>query len=657
MTITHKLDAFFLALFPGLTGNSEEEIIQAVKAFYTIGDDVPVVEIEGEWLHVHFEGKKPGKSESTFQKAIALCEKRQFAEALPLVTSLLSTNPQDSELHRILGQIHSEMGDQDEAINALIDALRWNPKNSYALLMMGNIFARFKDDVETAMTYYDQALLVNPKDHISMNNIGANLMRQGKISEAKRYFEAALSANGTYPNTHYALSMVAEAEGDFAAAFESAIKAIRGTRVNDPFLPVAVRQANEVARKVLASDVGQRLWRKYQQKLEYEGEKRIKMVEDSSLPTAAKIEFAENHQRDEHIIRYKTEHPAIAHLVMHELVHLDFVLQARKTANNQLFVSNQEHRRKFIGQLEPSLKRLRQKGLGEDVISKYANDLFDGMNRQVFNAPIDLFIEDYLHEEFPELRPIQFISMHALLMESIKAVTDSFVLEVSPKDLITKSKVYNMVGAKQFADLFGVNVEDAFKATGQEKRTAESLWEEFLEYRKDRQPGEEYELVQHWAEDLHLSGNFELVSEESYFARRDGLHKFLQDIEQNPFQPIDDPETVKRETEAFKKSQDREEVNMAVVMFMIEALNYFKNLSAQTIKQIAFEIAMQGTQGYRPDQKNYRLNLIPDKRFSGYHILAYYYVSWMLSAPEMVPQLGLPYDKEWEMAQQMAKLG
>ncbi len=59
---------------------------------------------------------------------------------------------------------------------------------------------------------------------------------------------------------------------------------------------------------------------------------------------------------------------------------------------------------------------------------------------------------------------------------------------------------------------------------------------------------------------------------------------------------------------------------------------------------------MQGTQGYRPDQDNYRINSIRGKIFSGYHILAYYYVSWSMAIPEMLKQLQLPYDEEYKMA-------
>ena len=64
---------------------------------------------------------------------------------------------------------------------------------------------------------------------------------------------------------------------------------------------------------------------------------------------------------------------------------------------------------------------------------------------------------------------------------------------------------------------------------------------------------------------------------------------------------------------------------------------------------------MQGTQGYSPDKKDYRINSIPNKLFSGYQILAYYYVSWALAIPEMLSQLQMPYEKEYVLASNMYK--
>lgn len=68
---------------------------------------------------------------------------------------------------------------------------------------------------------------------------------------------------------------------------------------------------------------------------------------------------------------------------------------------------------------------------------------------------------------------------------------------------------------------------------------------------------------------------------------------------------------------------------------------------------IEVEIAMQGAHGYKTDGTVYRLANVPGKKFSGYQILAWYYVSWALSMPEMLTQLQLPFDREYEVAKGM----
>jgi hypothetical protein len=92
---------------------------------------------------------------------------------------------------------------------------------------------------------------------------------------------------------------------------------------------------------------------------------------------------------------------------------------------------------------------------------------------------------------------------------------------------------------------------------------------------------------------------------------------------------------------------------MAVVLFMVDALQYFETISKEEIKKIAFEIAMQGTQGFSPAKNDYSIPSIHSKVFSGYHILAYYYVSWALAMPDKVAGLQLPFEREFELAKQM----
>ncbi|MFA7380597.1 MAG: tetratricopeptide repeat protein [Bacteroidia bacterium] len=642
-------------MFPELINADNLKISDSIKRYYTYGAFEPKVQIKEGLLIIDIDISTIQEQGNDYQRAVALCEKRKYSEAKTILDKLIEKNPTNSEYHRIMGQIYSEEGNQDEAINCLIDSLRWNSNNGWALLMMGNIFAKFKNDVPTAMKYYDQAQIANPKDNITINNIGANLMQQGKLEEAKKYFYEALKINDQYANTHFALGMIAEMEADLQSAFYSTIQAIKLNKNKDVLYQNSVRQAFEIAKKIIASDTGKKIFREYRHKLEFEGDRKIDIIQDEEIPTAAKFEFAENYDRETHIVKYKPSYPAVEHLIIHELVHLDFVIEARKGELNQLFISTQNHKTEFIKGLEPTIKKFNKMGISEKSIADYCSNLFEGMNRQIFNTPIDLFIENFLYNEFAELRPFQFISLYNMLQEGLKAVTDKRIVELSPKDIISKSKVYNIVNAIQFKELFGLDFIKDFNATQSEMKLATDFYDEYLQYKEDKEPAEEYELVLHWAEDLKLDKNFELVNEHEYRTKRTDVDNLLSSIEKDPYDLESKDPYKQREMDKFQKSQESNETNMAVVMFMVDALQFFEGKSQEEIKKIAFEIAIQGTQGYRPDKDNYRISSIPGKTLSGFHILAYYYVSWALAIPEMLSQLRLPYDEEYKLALKMHK--
>ena len=636
-------------------GGGNELIINVLQKHYKYGPYNPKVTIDNGWVKIEIDVPSIISQDADYKKTIALCEKGKYSEAKPILKNLIEKNPSNSEYHRIMGQILSDEGDQEEAINCLIDSIRWDSKNGWALLMMGNIFAKFKNDVPTAMKYYDQAQIANPNDNITINNIGANLMQQGRLEEAKKYFYEALKINDQYANTHFGLGMIAEMEADLQSAFYSTIKAIKLNKSKDILYQNSVRKAFEISNKIIATDTGKKIFREYRHKLEFDGNRKIDIIKDEEIPTAAKFEFAENYDKENHTVKFKPSYPAVEHLIMHELVHLDFVIDARKGELNQLFVSTQNHKTEFTKGLEPTIKKFKKMGISEKSVADYCSNLFEGMNRQIFNTPIDLFIENFLYNEFAELRPYQFVSLYNLLQEGLKAVTDKKIVEISPKDIISKSKVYNLVYAMQFKELFGFDFIKDFNAIPIELKLATDFYDEYLQYKDDKQPAEEYELVLHWAEDLKLDKNFELVNELEYRTQRTDIDNLLSSIEKDPYDLESKDPYKQREMDKFQKSQEQIGMNMAVVMFMVDALQFFEAKPQEEIKEIAIEIAMQGTQGYRPDKGDYRINSIKGKTFSGFHILAYYYISWSLAIPEMVSQLNLPYEEEYKMALTMHK--
>lgn len=413
----------------------------------------------------------------------------------------------------------------------------------------------------------------------------------------------------------------------------------------------AYKSAVTLAEDLTKERKGEMVFDQFKLYLQKRTGKEIKVEADESLPTAAKIEFAEYYEREYHLIKYKPNYPAVEHLKMHELVHLEFATDAREEECNMLFMSGREKKARFIKDNEKDLKRLSREGYSDQAIANFTNSLYEGINLQIFNAPVDLFIEDYLFENYPELQPYQFLSLQKLIKEGQVAVTYKKGEKLMPRQILSVSKVLNLVNAIQFKELYGVDILKQYNALPFEMKEAERMWAEYLDYRKDRKPGEEYEIVQHWGEDLRMENYFELVDENDYRARPKTVEEVMESMKDDPYGVDVDKNFKDRQTKDFLTSQEAIGTNLAVMYFMVDALQFFDKMPKDKIKAIAFEIALIGTQGINPASGHtYRVNSIPEKEFSGYNLLGYYYVSWSLAIPEMVDKLNLPYNNEYKLA-------
>ncbi len=660
MIIIHPINDFLFEIFPELrsSGNDTAILKEELEKYYTLGPYKPKVTVEKDYVKIEIDTSTINDQHKDFHKAVRLCDNKQYGLAKPILDNLIEKNPTNSEYHRIKGQVLSEEGNQEDAIDNLIEALRWDPKNGWALIMMGNIFAKEKKDIETAKIYFDQAIKSNPDDHISINNIAALFMQEGNYKTAKEYCNKALSVNPTYPNTHFILSVIAEQDNDLNRAFNHVVDALKYNKLVDELKKKSASRAIGLAYKLMDDQEGGRIVDDYRHKLEKRGGLKIETVKDSSISSLAKMEFAENYQRDKHILRHKSNEQGIEHLLMHEMAHLDFVLDAKEAGANQLFISTQNHQEKFVSKYAAAVRKLRKSGLDEHTVNEYFQQVFQGINSQTFNTPVDLFIEQKLYDEFPNLRPYQFLSLYRIIGKSIEATTDKKVIDITPKDLVVKSKILGLIQALQYKDIYGIDMISEFKASKREVDEAQDMYAEYLDYKNDKAPGEEYELIANWAEDLGLDDNFDLVDENKYRkAESSDIDDILKKIEQDPFGLEDKDKQKEQEMQDFLKSREKSGVNSAVIMYMLGALEYFRDMPKDQIKQIAMEIALQGAHGYDTKKKDYKLSSIPNKTFTGFQILAYYYVSFKLAVPELVDQLGLPYEDEYQMAMDMFEKG
>ena len=653
MDIYHPIDDLLFGLFPDAKGD-RTLLMDLMRKFYTHGNIEPKVSVENDLVRVTIDTEQIEKRQAAFAKAVAKCEAGQFEQAREQLEDLVAKEPNNSEYHRLLGQVCSELGDQEAAIDHLIDALRWEPKNTHALTMMGNLQAKHRKDVDTAMRYYEAALAANPKDHLAANNIAAQFLNLEKWDLAETWFDKAMAIEPDYPNTHHGLAVVSERKGDLDSALFEATEAMRLNPKRDQLYQQSHGLARHVANELVDRNLGAAVVQQLCEEQHKASGKPVRSVADEKIPTAARLEVAETYDRPEHIVRYKPGYPCVEHLEVHELYHLRYITEARGAGLNELFTAGPSNKEAFMKARTKDRARMLKQGISEEAVERFLIGLFDGVNRQVFNAPIDLLIEYDMHREFPEMRPYQFLSLERLIDEGVQSTTAKLITEIAPEEIVSKSKVYNLTLAMLYHELYGVDRLPEFKAAGLEKQQATKFYEEFKEYREDREPAEEYELVRHWAEDLKLTSYFALVKEEAHRAKTGVLlEDQLDRIQADPLdQHSKDPER-DREMKTFQEGQAAIGTNMAVVMFMVDALKFFNGKSKEEIKKAAVEIAMLGTQGIVPDKQGYKLANVPGTTFSGYHLLAYYYVSFKCAMPEMVEQLHLPYEKEYGMAMQL----
>jgi len=109
-----------------------------------------------------------------------------------------------------------------------------------------------------------------------------------------------------------------------------------------------------------------------------------------------------------------------------------------------------------------------------------------------------------------------------------------------------------------------------------------------------------------------------------------------------------------RQFDIEHETQDDPARDMMMTMYMLGAMQYFDKKTSEEVKQVAIEIATLGMNGIAPDKHSgYTLKTIPGEDFSGYRLLAYYYVSWAIALPDNLSMLGLPFDHAYATAKQM----
>lgn len=627
------------------------------------------VTIDGDFVKVKVDQKDLEQSQKEFNEITALCEKRQFKEAHSRLELFLKKHSRHSEGYRILAQMEMEAGNIDKAIDIDIEALRCNPKNIWALILMGNLYSKYKDNYEIGRTYYDSVLKYSPDNFIAINNIAAMMMEQDDYEHAVPMFQQVLKGDKKYANAYYGLAICYYNQRENQKAFDTALKGClladirsENPQVMDELHKIMLASAHAVVESTnymnVVLGIKDEIEMKYNQKIEIE--------EDDTLDLSAKLEYGPTHHRDYHLIKYNPKKPFMEHLAIHEMMHLQMNLEADKVNNNKVIISNNDNVIAFRTKYAAWIKKLVNR-FEHSKAMNLVEQIHRGYMLQMMNCPLDLFVEKRMYDKYPIVRAIQLLSLMEQETYNIKAIKGSENSKFVPLDIVQNSKVMNIVTSMHFEHLFGLRFYQEYKPTRAQFDQAKDFYDEFLAY-DDYKPGEEYELVEYFMDSLHAERFMSILPLSDYFddsfdrmektkAMRDATLGEDAPAGGNSFDGLTE-EQKKNQDDFYAQNKDGEDPmkTMMMSMYMLGALEYFDGMDKMEIKKIAFEIAMIGTTGISPDKKSgYKVPSIPEKDFGGYQLLAYYYVSWALAIPEMLASLGLPFDTAWATAQEMWK--
>lgn len=630
--------------------SDDKDLLSKLKQKYTVTGFTPNITIEGNNIIIDIDDKAFDKTMREYQKTVELCNERKFDKAEKMLKDIIAQNPLFADAHRNLAQISMERGELEKAIDQNIEALRVDPTNLYALVLMGNLYSRL-NKTDIADIYYNKVIEYHPNDVYGLNNLAANAMRRGQHEKAIELFQKVLTIDETYLNSYYGIALSYYELHDLEKAFEYGVKGMKkGIQrpqdygVREEIQRLSITIANNIAGNTNFEEI------------EIEQEKQIlakmtsvplRVEKDDSLNVCARLEYHVSRNRDYNRVVYNSTKNYHEHLLMHEFMHLEMNIEASKVSKNKITFSGNKERDAFNKWIAPQMGKLKTQ-LTSDRLKQFEEQMHTGLLLQATNSALDLLVEDRIYKKYPKMQPLQMrslVSMELENLESVKKTSNSAI----PAKVVSANRIMNMVSAMHLQELYGFNIVPHYKASTLEKKKAEDLYEEYKAYRDDYTPGEEYDLMEYFIDSLGLS-DFICVENEIHFKELN-----IKPKNDYPAECID-PEAHDEQNAAFaemhKDGGDATET-MMMTMYMLAALQYLKPLPIHDVHRIAIEIAMVGMNGINPNNKGYKIASIPDKEFGGYEFLAYYYVSWAIAVPEKLDQLGLPFSKAYEAALQM----
>ncbi|WP_020678129.1 tetratricopeptide repeat protein [Geopsychrobacter electrodiphilus] len=119
-----------------------------------------------------------------------LMKQNDYSKALPILLNLIETNPEDWNLHFMVGQCHRFKKDFQAAVSHLEIASKLKPEETVVLHALG-IAYQLNNQLNDAVNALSQALDSDPHYVPSMNSLGLTYRILGDLKSALKWYSKA----------------------------------------------------------------------------------------------------------------------------------------------------------------------------------------------------------------------------------------------------------------------------------------------------------------------------------------------------------------------------------------------------------------------------------------------------------------------------------
>ena len=639
-----------------LQGGSDEQIIQRLRHVYDFLPTETIISISGGIVSIDI----PEHVISNKLEAIRLHEKASqrakagdYTKAINIWERVLELDPTYVLARRDLGMALMEVNQMKQAKEHLIEAATLDPNDSWSYVVLGNILARNENDIVGATRFYKKALAINPKDSWAINSMGGIALEQEKWDEALNWFDQSIAINPKFANPYYGKSHAYAGKLEPEKALGAIEQLFRDAELQDARSQPVFRAARDnyknthLALAKISLEKANEALAVYSEHIEDISGFPIKEERQGlTALLAGQTQMAWKKQRDHHLVHIRPQYPEVLvpHIRAHEFTHIALEAEARSASRNKWFGTTAVTRETALRAMAGDIKKFERSGALANTpnTAEVIVQLLNGACGFIFNAPLDMIIEERIQERLPSIRHSQYCSLVQLASEAEYVTTKKETRELTPKLILRVNDTLNLVMALWLRD-FTQGIAD-FTSSYRKFDCfplADKLYKHFqTRSKRGFQPGDEYDLVDEFADQLKIRDWYQWIEDPGGAAHQSSIE--LDANAATSPAGTTNPELLRS-------------MDMASTMYIVAAMERFEKLQKKQVQQIALEIAVLGMSGldYASSDKKYKLNSVPDEKFSGLELMALMHTGLKQVAPG--ENTGMDLDQSYEQARSLYK--